>query len=210
MKLLIADDHAIVREGLKQIISEIPEIDFIDEASDGFDVFNKLKHESFQMLLLDISMPGKSGLDVLKEVKDIYPNLPVLVLSVHSEEQYAKRVLRAGASGFIPKHADPDELKRAIIKVMQGRKYISNHFAEILADEIGRTENEDSYETLSDREFQVFKLLAKGYSNKEISERLFLSDKTVSTYKARIFEKMNISNNAELIKYAIEHNLLEE
>ncbi len=210
MKLLIADDHAIVREGLKQIISEIPEIDFIDEASDGFDVFNKLKNENFQMLLLDISMPGKSGLDVLKEVKDIYPNLPVLVLSVHSEEQYAKRVLRAGASGFIPKHADPDELKSAIIKVMQGKKYISNHFAEILADEISKTETEDGYKTLSDREFQVFKLLAKGYSNKEISERLFLSDKTVSTYKARIFEKMNISNNAELIKYAIKHNLLEE
>ncbi len=210
MKLLIADDHAIVREGLKRIISEIPEIDFIDEASNGFDVFDKLKNQNFQMLLLDISMPGKSGLDVLKEVKDAYPNLPVLVLSIHSEEQYAKRVLRAGASGFIPKHADPDELKRAIIKVMHGKKYISNHFAEILADEIGGTEIKNSLEILSDREFQVFKLLAKGYTNKEISERLFLSDKTVSTYKTRILEKLNIGNNAELIKYAIDHNLIEE
>ncbi len=210
MKLLIADDHSIVRKGLKMIISEIPGVESIDEASNGFEVFEKLERNKFDLLLLDLSMPGKSGLDVLKEVKNIYPDLKVLVLSIHPENQYAKRVLRAGASGFIPKHADPEELKSAILKVIRGKKYISNHFAELLADEISKPETGERHQTLSDREFQVFKLLAKGYTNKEISGMLFLSDKTVSTYKSRIFEKLNINNNAELIKYAIKHNLLEE
>ncbi len=209
MKLLIADDHAIVREGLKQIISEIPEIQEIDEASDGFDVFLKLEKSKYDILLLDISMPGKSGLDVLKEVKERYPGISVLVLSVHSEEQYAKRVLKAGANGFIPKHADPEELKKAILKASEGKKYITSHLAEMLAEEIAGSKNQPAHEILSDREFQILTMIAKGYSNKEISETLFLSDKTISTYKTRILEKLNLNNTAELIKYAIENGLTE-
>ncbi len=210
MKLLIADDHAIVREGLKQIISEMPEIDEIEEATDGFDVFDKLKLSKYNLLLLDISMPGKSGLDVLKEVNERFPELPVLVLSIHSEDQYAKRVLKAGANGFVPKHANPDELKKAIKKVLKGKKYISSHFAEKLAEEIAAYNSQPSHENLSDREFQVFILLAKGFTNKEISERLFLSEKTVSTYKTRIFEKLGFKNTTELIKYALENKLIEQ
>ncbi len=209
MNLLIADDHTIVREGLKQIISEMPEVNKIDEASNGFEVLEKVNKNNYDLLLLDISMPGKSGLDVLKEVKDIKPDLPVLILSVHSEDQYAIRVLKAGAAGFIPKHAAPEELTQAILKAAGGRKYITNHLAEKLAEQLQFDKNELPHESLSDREFQVLLKIAQGKALKDIASELYLSVKTVSTYRARILEKMNMENNAEMIKYVLEYKLLD-
>ncbi len=209
IKILIADDHAIVRKGLKQIISETQDMVVADEASDGQEVLNKVRKNSFDMVLLDISMPGRTGLDILRELKTEKPKMPILVLSMYPEEQYAVRVLRAGASGYLTKESAPDELIAAIRKVSLGKKYITPSLAERLALDLDIDSDKPLHETLSDREYQVLCLIASGKTVGEIAERLSLSAKTISTYRARILEKMNMKNNAELTHYALQHKLVD-
>ncbi|MDD3846572.1 MAG: response regulator transcription factor [Syntrophorhabdaceae bacterium] len=207
VRILIADDHFIVREGLKQIVSDVPDLVVVDEASDGQEALNKAVAGSFDIVILDISMPIKSGLDVLRELKLQKPDSNVLILSVHPEEHYAMRVLKAGASGYLTKESAPDELVMAIRRISQGRKYISTTLAEKLAGVIGHPADVPLHSTLSEREFRVMLMIASGYSIKKISEELFLSIKTVSTYRTRILKKMNFRNNSELIRYSIENGL---
>ncbi len=209
IKILIADDHRIVREGLKQILAETQDMVVSAEASNVQEVLNKVASDDYDVLLLDISMPGRSGLDILKQLKSERPRLSVLVLSMYSEEQYALRALRAGASGYMTKESAPDELIEAIRKVSTGRKYISPAVAEKLAVSIESSDERPPQETLSDREFQVMCMIASGKTVKAIADELALSIKTVSTYRARILEKMRMKNNAELTHYAIQNKLVE-
>lgn len=209
MNILIADDHVIVREGLKQIISEISSVENIDDAGNGFEVLELVSKNNYDVVIMDITMPGKNGLDTLKELKKISPNLPVLILSVHDEDQYGIRVLKAGASGFVPKHSEPEEFKKAIMRAVEGKRYLTEFLAEKLASNLDSENISLPHESLSDREFQVFKLIIEGKKVKEISSELFLSNKTVSTYRSRILEKMNMHGDADIIKYAYEHNLNE-
>ena len=208
MKILIADDHTIVREGLKYIISDIPDVKFVDEASDGFEVIEKVNNNKYDLVIMDITMPGKNGLDTLKELKQINNKLPVLMLSVHNEEQYGFRVLKAGAAGFIPKHSEPEEFQKAIYKAVAGKKYLSDNLINQLANNLDDGSNKPLHQKLSDREFQVFKLIAEGKAIKDISEELFLSNKTISTYRTRILEKMNMQSNADIVKYAVEFDII--
>jgi two-component system, NarL family, invasion response regulator UvrY len=208
MKILIADDHAVVREGLKQILSGVPGAEEIDEAPDGQEVLRKIEIKEYDIVLLDISMPGKSGLEVLKEIKLLKPKIPVLMLSIYPEGQYATRVLKAGASGYLTKDSATDELVTAVEKVVNGGRYITPSLAEKLASDFSQEYDKRPHEYLSDREFEVFKMIAAAKSIKEIADKLFISVKTVSTYKARIYEKMNMSNNSELTQYAIDNGLL--
>lgn len=207
IRILIADDHFIVREGLKQIVSEMSDMVVLDEARDGQEALAKALAKDFEIVVLDISMPLKSGLDVLKELKEKKPSTNVLVLSVHPEEHYAVRVLKAGASGYLTKESAPDELVMAIRKISQGRKYITVSLAEKLAGEIEKPADAPLHSVLSEREFRVLCMIAAGRSIKEISEELFLSIKTVSTYRSRILKKMGFRNNSELIRYCIENGL---
>ncbi len=209
IKILIADDHRIVREGLKQILAETSDMIVTDEASNAQEVLKKIWDKDYDVLLLDISMPGRSGLDILKQLKSDRPKLSVLVLSMYSEEQYALRALRAGASGYMTKESAPDELIEAIRKVSTGRKYISPSVAEKLAFSLESGDEKPPQETLSDREFQVMCMIASGKTIKAIADELALSVKTVSTYRARILEKMRMKNNAELTHYAIQNKLVE-
>ncbi len=209
IKILIADDHRIVREGLKQILAETNDMIVADEANNAQEVLKKIWDNDYDVLLLDISMPGRSGLDILKQLKGERPKLSVLVLSMYSEEQYALRALRAGASGYMTKESAPDELIEAIRKVSTGRKYISPSVAEKLAFSLESGDERPPQETLSDREFQVMCMIASGKTIKAIADELSLSVKTVSTYRARILEKMRMKNNAELTHYAIQNKLVE-
>lgn len=209
IKILIADDHAIVREGLKQIVVETSDMVVADEASTGHEVLDKVRNNEYTVVVLDISMPGGDGLNILKQIKRERHKLPVLVLSVHSEEQYAVRALRAGAAGYLTKESAPSELISAIRRVSGGRKYISPLLAEKLALDLESDREKPRHETLSDREYQVMCMIASGKRVKEISEELCLSVKTISTYRSRILEKMRMNNNAELTHYAIKHGLVE-
>jgi two-component system invasion response regulator UvrY len=209
IRILIADDHTVVREGLKQIISETPDMSIADEAVNGHEVLNKALKNDYDVVVLDITMPGINGLDVLKQIKAQKSKLPILVLSMHPEEQYAVRVIKAGASGYLTKESASDELVAAIRKVSSGRKYITASLAERMAYNLEIDTEKPLHESLSDREYQVLCMIATGKTVKEISERLFLSGKTVSTYRTRILEKMNMKNNAELTYYAIKHGLVE-
>jgi two-component system invasion response regulator UvrY len=209
IKILIADDHTIVREGLKQIVAETADMMVADEASSGHEVLDKVWNNEYDVVVLDISMPGRDGVDILKQLKSKKPHLPVLVLSMHPEEQYAVRVLKAGAAGYLTKESAPDELITAIRRVSRGRKYVSSFLAEKLAFDLERDTQKPLHETLSDREYQVMCMIASGKRAKEIAEELYLSVKTVSTYRSRILEKMKMKNNAELMHYAIKHELVE-
>lgn len=209
INILIADDHPIVRRGLKQIIQDEKDMKVVCEASSGDEVLELLSKEKINVVLLDISMPGKSGLDLLGILKNQYPNLPILVLSALPEETYAKRVIKMGALGYIHKETAPDLLVPAIHKVYGGKKYISNKLAEILASEILSDDKGNPHEKLSDREFEVLIQIAKGKSVSEIAETLFLSVTTVSTYRSRILEKMKMKNNSEIIQYCVRNNLID-
>ena len=208
IKVLIADDHTLVRKGLKQILLDTKDIEDVDEARDGKETINKVGRKKYDLVLLDISLPGRSGIDVLKQLKCSKPELPVLILSMHPEEQYAVRSLRAGASGYLTKESAPDELIKAIRKVANGGKYITSSLAEKLAGEIGPDAEKPLHETLSDREYQVMCMIASGKTVKEIAEDLNLSVKTISTHRARILRKMHMDNNAQLTHYAIKHELV--
>jgi two-component system invasion response regulator UvrY len=208
IKILIADDHAIVREGLKQIVAETADMMVADEASSGYEVLDKVWNNEYDVVVLDISMPGRDGVDILKQLKSTRPDLPVLVLSMHPEEQYAVRVLKAGAAGYLTKESAPDELVTAIRRVSIGRKYVSSTLAEKLVFDLQHDTQKPLHETLSDREYQVMCMIASGKRAKEIAEELYLSIKTISTYRSRILEKMKMKNNAELTHYAIKHGLV--
>jgi DNA-binding NarL/FixJ family response regulator len=208
IKILIADDHTIVRKGLKQIIAETTDMVVTDEACDGQEVLNKVRKDVFDLVLLDISMPGRTGLDILRELKAENPKLPVLVLSMYPEEQYAVRVLKAGASGYLTKESAPDELIAAIRKVSAGKRYVTPSLAEKLAFNLQIDSDQPLHENLSDREYQVMCLIASGKTVGEIAEKLSLSAKTISTYRARILEKMKMKNNAEITHYAIQNRLV--
>jgi two-component system, NarL family, invasion response regulator UvrY len=209
IKILIADDHAIVREGLKQIVADTSDMIVTAEASDGHEVLALLSKNNYDVVVLDMAMPGLTGLDILKQIKRETPKLPVLILSVHPEEQYAVRALKAGASGYLTKERAPDELITAIRKVSMGGKYITSSLAEKLAFELEVDTKKPPHKTLSDREFQVMCMIAKGRTIKNIAEELFLSPKTVSTYRSRILEKMKMKSNEELTHYAINNHLID-
>ena len=209
IKIFIADDHEIVREGLKQIVGDTSNMVIAGEASNGHEVLSKVLKNDYDVVVLDISMPGINGLDVLKQIKSQKPKLPILVLTMHPEEQYAVRVLRAGASGYLTKESASDELITAIRKVSTARKYVSSSLAEKLAFGLEFDSKKPLHETLSDREYQVMCMIASAKTVKEIAEELFLSAKTISTYRTRILEKMNLKNNAELTHYAIKHGLVD-
>ena len=209
INILIADDHAVVRKGLRQILTETPDLRVLDEAVDGEDVLEKVKKKSYDVIVLDISMPGMSGIDVLKRLNVEYPQLPVLVLSIYSEDQYALRVLKSGASGYLTKESAPGELVSAIRKVAKGGKYVSAYLAEKLAFGLTTPAKVNPIEHLSDREMQVLCMIASGKTISEIAKDISLSVKTVSTYRRRILTKMKLKNNAELTHYAIRNNLVE-
>jgi two-component system, NarL family, invasion response regulator UvrY len=209
MNIIVADDHEVVREGLKQILSTIPGITQINSVSTGAELVELIKVNDYDIAILDISMPGKNGIEVLKEIKALKPELPVLMLSMYSEKQYAVRVLKAGASGYLTKDTASEELITAVEKIAGGRKYIPPDLAEKLAEEVSLESDKLLHEYLSDREFEVFRLMAGGKTVKEIADELLLSPKTVSTYRARIYEKMKFKSRAELTAYAIRNKLLE-
>jgi two-component system invasion response regulator UvrY len=209
IRILIADDHAIVREGLKQIITETPDMVVADEAETGNEVIQKALRNNYDIIVLDISMPGMNVIDVLKQLKRQIQDIRVLILSMHPEEQYAIRVLKAGASGYLTKESAPDDLIKAIRKVSRGEKYISTSLGEKLATALDVDYEQSLHETLSDREYQILCMLAAGKPIKRIAELLFISDKTVSTYRVRVLRKMDLKTNAELIRYAIKHQLVD-
>ena len=209
LRVLIADDHPVFRRGLKQIIAETSDLVVADEAADGREALLKARTGDYDVVLLDISMPFKNGLDVLSQLKSERPTLPVLMLSMHPEEQYAVRALKTGASGYLTKESAPEELVAAIRKVSRGGKYVSASLAERLASMLDEDDKRLPHEALSNREYQVMLLIASGKSVSEIAQELSLSVKTVSTYRARILEKLRMTNNAELIRYATKNDLVD-
>jgi DNA-binding NarL/FixJ family response regulator len=209
INVIIADDHPIVRAGLKQIISEASGITVADEAANGAELLFFVRSRPYDVVLLDLTMPGMDGLDVLKQLKIDKPHLPVIILTIHPEAQYALRILKAGASGYLTKESAADELIHAIRKVHRSGKYISASLAEKIAFALDEDLAKQPHETLSDREYQVLCLIGQGKTVSQIADALALSVKTVSTYRTRILEKMHMENNAELIHYAVQNGLVD-
>lgn len=211
IKIFIADDHPLVREGLKKVVNQSTiDIEVIGEASDAHDLMEKLKDVDPSILILDIAMPGKSGLDVLKEIKDFYPNLPVLILSIHPEDRFAVRALKAGAHGYLNKRSISDQLITAVRRiVVQKKKFISQETAEQLASRVDTSDDKPLHESLSDREYQIMCMIASGKEVNTIAEELSLSVQTVHTYRSRIKEKMGLKSNVEFTRYALEQNLID-
>lgn len=207
-RILIADDHAIVRRGMKQLLLEHYPFATIGEAANVEELINEVMDNQWDVVVCDMNMPGRSGLDALTQIKEISPKLPVLIMSMYPEDQYALRVLKSGASGYLAKETIHDDIVRAIEAVIQGKRFITSAVAEKLAEAVNSDIHRELHETLSDREFDVFKLLASGKSVSEIALQLSLSSTTVSTYRSRIMEKMSMKSNAELARYAIEKGLI--
>jgi two-component system invasion response regulator UvrY len=208
-KILMLDDHEVVREGVKKILGEQPGTITFGEASTGPEALRLAHEQDWDVAVLDLSLGGRSGLEVLKELKQVRPQLPVLILSMHSEEQYARRAFKAGAAGYITKDSPRAELVKAVNKVMSGGRYVSPAVAEKLIFDIAGGTDRAPHETLSDREFEVMRLIASGKTVGEIAEMLSLSDRTISTYRARVLEKMGMKTNAELTHYAIQNKLVD-
>jgi len=209
IKVCVVDDHAVVREGLKRIIAENPGMAVTAEAGDGHEALKVIQSEPCDVVLLDITMPNKNGLDVLKQLHSESPRLPVLVLSMHAEDQYAVRVLRAGAAGYLTKESAPAKLVQAIRKVVRGGKYVSPTLAEKLVFDLDSDATKAPHQILSAREYQVLCMIASGKTVTQIADELTLSVKTISTYRVRILEKLSMKNNAELTRYAIKEGLVE-
>jgi two-component system, NarL family, invasion response regulator UvrY len=209
IKILIVDDHAIVRKGLMQIIAETEDIDVAGEAETGMEALKMVRESEWDIVLLDLSLPDKHGVDILKQIKSEYPKLPILVLSSYPEDQYALRTIKAGASGYLSKQSAPAQLVTAIRQVAGGRKYVSPILAEQLADALAGDVEQNPHQTLSDREYQTLCMIASGKTISAIAEDLCLSIKTISVYRSRLLEKMRLKNNAELTHYAIKNRLVE-
>lgn len=209
MKVLIADDHAVVRRGLRQILEAEPDLEVSGEATSGVEVMEALRMQRYDVAVLDITMPGRGGLEVLQEIRQNFPELRVLILSMHPEERYALRVLKAGAAGYLTKESAADELISALRKVAAGGRYISPTLAERLADEIGTETDKSPHERLSDREHQILCMIASGMTVTGIASELHLGTNTVSTYRARLLGKLKLANNAELTHYAIRNRLVD-
>ena len=207
LRVLIADDHAIVRQGLRQILSETPDLSVAGEAENGIQAVQQVRNGKWDVVLMDVSMPDRNGIDALKIIKKEFPRLPVLILSMYPEEQYAIRALKAGAAGYLTKQSAPELLVTAIRQVASGKKYVSPSLAMELANAIGEDSERPAHEKLSDREYQTLCMIASGKTPTEIAEALNLSVKTVSVYRARLLEKMNLRNNAELTHYGLKHGL---
>jgi DNA-binding NarL/FixJ family response regulator len=207
-RILVADDHAIFREGLKQVIGMTVDMTVVDEAVNSQELLHKVQNNEYDMLILDISMPGRNGLDALVEIKNMKPKLPVLVLSMHPEEQYALRAYKSGASGYLTKGSPSHELLDALQKISLGKKYVSSALAESLVTGLREPSQQDLQHSLSNREYQVMSLIGSGKTVGKIADELALSVKTISTYRAHILRKLNMKNNAELTRYVIENDLL--
>ncbi|WP_430230035.1 response regulator [Nitrosomonas communis] len=209
IRVMIADDHAIVRQGLKQILSETDDISVAGEAETGFEAITIARQQIFDVMLLDISLPDRNGIEVLKQIKKDQPNFTILMLSMHHESEFAIRAIKAGAAGYLSKQSAPMQLVTAIRQVAAGRKYITPSLAQELANAITLDTDQPLHNSLSDREYQTLCLIAAGKSLSEISTSLCLSPKTVSVYRARLMEKLKLSNNSELVRYAIKHHLVD-
>ncbi|MBP2678098.1 MAG: response regulator with a DNA-binding domain [Deltaproteobacteria bacterium] len=209
LRLLVADDHEIVRKGLVKVLAEILQPIKVDEAKNGQEALSKVLKSEYDLVVLDIKMPGKGGLDVLKEIKQHKPKLPVLILSMHPEEQFAVRAIRAGASGYLTKECAGDELVLAIRKALKGERYISGSLAEILAGDVGSDSGKPLHEILSDREYQVMLMIASGKPVSAIAKELCLSVKTISSYRTNILLKTRMKNNSEITHYAIQNKLVD-
>jgi len=209
MRIVIVDDHELVREGLKKVLLKESEIQLVGEASNTMELFKLLEETEVDLVVLDITMPGRSGLDIISDLKNLNDHIRILVLSMHPEERFALRALKAGASGYLSKEVAAKELVAAIKKIMSGGRYISATLAEYLAINFDKELDKLPHETLSNREFEIFRLIAKGKSVGQIAEELILSVNTITSYRSRMMEKMNFSTNAEIIRYAIENNLIE-
>jgi len=210
IRVLLADDHAIVRAGVKELLADTGDILVVGEASDGVETLSQVRAKDFDVAVLDMSMPGRSGIDLIKQIKQEKPGLPILVLSMHSEEQYAVRALKAGASGYLTKESAAEQLVAAIRRIAAGGAFVTPETALRLALGVNAPGGAAPHSLLSDREFQVFRLIASGSSISDIAKRLNLSVKTISTHKTRAMQKMGLANQSELIRYAIEHKLLDE
>jgi two-component system invasion response regulator UvrY len=210
VRLIIADDHPIIRKGLREIVSETTDLVVADEASSGAELLEKLAASGYDcdLILLDISMPGINGFDVLKRVREDRPGLPVLMLSIHTEERYAMRALKAGASGYLTKGSAAEELITAIRRILQGKKYVSASLAEKIVYRITDGSDIPAHEILSDREYQIFRMIAEGKKPAEIAESLFISAKTVGTYRSRILQKMGFRGTSDIIRYAVDMEIV--
>ncbi len=208
IRVLIVDDHALVRQGLKRILNETGDIAAVGEAANGVDAIKRIREGDCDVILLDISMPGRSGVDTLKQIIGECRGGKVLILSMHPEDQYAVRLMKVGAAGYMTKESAPEELVEAIRKVARGRKYISPTLAELLLSELDSDLDKPAHETLTDREYEIFRLIGSGKTVSEIAALLSLSVKTISTHRAHILDKMKLKNNAELVVYAIRNELI--
>jgi two-component system invasion response regulator UvrY len=209
IRVLIADDHPVVREGIRTIVSASPDVTVVGDVDDGYAVFEQVRRSAPDVVLLDLSMPGIDGLDVLKQLKRERPRLPVLILTMHSEDQFAIRALKAGAAGYVMKDSAPAELVGAIRKVVAGGRHVSPWLAEKLAEQLGGDSEKRPHERLSDREYQILRMIAAGQSTREVAEALAISVKTVGTHRTRIFDKMGLKSTAELAAYVVRNRLAE-
>lgn len=208
MEILIGDDHSVVRRGIAMILRDAYPLAHIEEAGDGAELVKKLTKKNWTLVISDITMPGRSGLDVIKMVKEHYPHTPVLILSMHPPEHYAVRAYKAGASGYLTKESAPEELVKAVEMILSGKKFINAEVADMLLNYQLNQDVEEPHKSLSDREMEVFELLAKGKKLFEIADELSLSVNTISTYRGRILEKLHLTSNAEIAKYALQHGFV--
>jgi two-component system invasion response regulator UvrY len=208
INILIADDHTVIREGLRELLAKYPEISITGEAENGHELLEKFMQDSWDVIILDIGMQGPNVLDTLKEIKLKRPNLPILIYTMYPEDQYAIRLLKAGAAGYLKKNCPIPQIAEAIRKVSQGRKYVSHALAEKLAEDLGKSHENFPHHSLSNREYQVFCLIASGKTVSEIAQELSLSVPTISTYRGRILEKMKLKNNSQMSYYAIKNDLI--
>ena len=210
IRIIVADDHPLLRAGLVSVLNASSDLRVVAEASNGGEVMRAIGNAAFDVLLLDVSMPGKSGLDLLRQIRKDHPRLPILIVSSHPEEQYAVRAIKAGASGYVTKQSAPEDLVNAVRTVANGRRYITPAMVEMLADHVERPDDAVPHQNLSDREFQTMKMIAAGHSLTEIAEVLCISVKTVSVYRSRVLEKMRMKSNVELTRYVVEHGLTDD
>lgn len=210
IRIIVADDHPVLRAGIVSVLNASGNLRVVAEASNGGEVLKAIRDHAFDVLMLDVSMPGKSGLDLVRQIRKDHPRLPILIVSSHPEDQYGVRAIKAGASGYVTKQTAPEELVAAVRTIANGRRYVTPAMVEMLADQIGRPDDGAPHESLSDRELQTMKMIAAGHSLTEIADVLCISVKTVSVYRSRLLEKMRMKSNVELTRYVVEHGLSDD